>query len=102
MITATNLHMDSIPFPQVSDVYDVVLDKVCRMDNMPMNWYDDLCNVAHKMIYDTLAEIDGTRKNRIERRNHEIFGYFADDRKTFNSEWNTYMAENWDNFEPCC
>ena len=82
--------------------YERILDEICLTETMPIDKIDEICNFAHKQIYSALASIDGTRKDRQAQRDHEIFGYRHDDVTEFNAEWQTYMEENWQNFEQAC
>lgn len=79
-------------------IYNNLVNMVCELGCIPMDVIDTLCQCAHDQIIQGVKDTS-TRKDRKSKRDVELFGWFKQDRSTFNAEWDTYLEENWDNME---
>lgn len=81
--------------------YDWFIDQILNGKAFAVT-FDDFWDDAEYLIRRALKEADGTRKDRINRRSHELWDGINAERSIVADLWNDYMNDNWDNFEPAC
>ena len=82
----------------MDEMYDRIIDMLCLTGRIPLSMIEDVCNYARKSIDNALTTADGTRIERKERRDQELFGDIASFKQQYRSAWYDYENEYAYNF----